>query len=68
MCVMVEVVVNLDVVVAQFHIVGENIVEGDDVAGMILLALHGVGRDTLFRDDRQRHIARIVVVGTAART
>ena len=54
--VVVEVVVNLDVVVAQFLIVGHDVVEGDDVSAVVLLAVNGISNDTLVADDGLLHV------------
>ena len=66
--VMVEVVVNLDVVVAKFLIVGHDIVEGDDVAAVVLLTINGIGNDTLIADDGLLHVLLRLVIAAAART
>lgn len=57
---MVEVVVNLNVVIAQFHIVGHDVVEGDDVARMILLTVDGVSGDTFSTDDGRCHVFVVI--------
>ena len=54
--VVVEVIVNLDVVVAQFLIVGHDVVEGDDVSAVVLLAVNGINNDTLVADDGLLHV------------
>ena len=65
MRVVVEVVVNFDIVVAQFLIVGHDVVEGDDVARMVLLTVDGVGGDALVADDGRCHVL-VVIVATAS--
>ena len=66
--VVVEIVVNLNVVVAQFLIVGHDVMEGDDVASVVLLAVDGVGGDPLVADDGLLHILLRLVIAAAART
>ena len=50
MCVMVEVVMYLEVIVSQFLIVGETVMEGYAFATVIHLAVYGVGYDTCICD------------------
>ena len=66
--VMVEVVVNLDVVGTKFLVVGHDVVEGDDVATVVLLTVDGVGGDTLVADDGLLHVFLRLVIIAAART
>ena len=68
MSVVVKVVVNLDVVVAQFMVVGHNVVEGDDVPSVVLLTVNRVGCDTLVADDGLLHVFLHLVIAAAART
>ena len=65
--VVVEIVVNLDVVVAQFLIVSHDVMEGDDFATVILLAVNGIGNDTLIADDGLLHVLLLLVIAAAAR-
>ena len=51
MAMVVAVAVNLNVEATQFHIVLELIAERNRVAGVIDLAVHGVGRDAHIGDD-----------------
>jgi hypothetical protein len=68
MSVVVKVVVNLNVVVAQFMVVGHNVVEGDDVPSVVLLTVNRVGCDTLVADDGLLHVFLHLVIAAAART
>ena len=47
------------------EIVGHDVVEGDDVARMVLLAIHGVGNDAVGTDSGRRHVF-IVITATSS--
>ena len=64
----VEVVVNLDIVSTQLLVVGHNIMKGNNVAAVILLAVNRVGGNSLFADDGLLHVFLLLVIAAAART
>jgi hypothetical protein len=63
MGVVVEIVVYLDVEIAQLLVVKHDVVEGDDVARVVLLTIDGIGGDAVSANDRRCHV---FVVVTAA--
>ena len=65
-CVVVEIVVNLNVITAQLHIVGKLIVESNHATAFKLLTINGTSLLAIGSDFGQRHILRFI--GTAART
>lgn len=65
MGVMVEIVVYLDVVVAQFFVVGKAVTERNLVPTVVHLAVYRVGGDALIGDDR--HIICYVIVAAGGR-
>ena len=65
---MVKVVVYLDIVGTKFLVVGHDVVERDDFATVIHLAVDGIGCDALVADDGLLHVFLHLVIAAAART
>ena len=66
--VVVEIAVDFDGVVAQFLIVAENVVEGNDFATLIDLTIDRIGRDSLVGNDGLRHVAVVVIAAASRKT
>jgi hypothetical protein len=60
--------VNLDVVSPQLSIIGEDVVEGNDGAALVHLAVNGIGGDTFGRYYGIGHILVVVIVAASGET